>query len=99
VAIALALILLDLFTGGSTGVVAALLFAYQTQRPVVTEPVGRSGHVVAGFLEQPSDSLRGKVKVAGELWNARALQGAALHVGAPIVVEALDGLELVVRAA
>ena len=65
--------------------------AWQTRRkPVLVDP-----RTIAGAVgEVRRDGL---VYVNGELWQARAADGTALHPGERVQVESLDGLVLTVR--
>jgi len=75
-----------LFLGGS-------VLRARLRRPTT----GREGLVgEVGTVRRPL-TPEGMVFVAGELWSARAVDGAELPAGSPVVVAAVEGLRLVVR--
>jgi membrane-bound ClpP family serine protease len=94
------LITLGVLSVGAFFVIGRKVLAAHRDEPVRTgfeELVGERGEVRAPL--DPSDPV-GHVFVEGALWRARLAEGAApARVGARVVVEAVDGLTLVVRPA
>ena len=51
----------------------------------------------AVVTEKIKSNYMGKIKVAGEIWNAVCKQNIDVEVGESVVIESIDGTKLVVR--
>lgn len=94
------LITLGVLSVGAFFVIGRKVLAAHRDEPVRTgfeELIGESGEVRAPL--EPGDPA-GQVFIEGALWRAQTAEGAGpVRVGARVVVEAVDGLTLVVRPA
>jgi membrane-bound serine protease (ClpP class) len=84
------------------GILSAITFYFVARKVIEAH---RSQHVRTGFEEMIGAVAEartaldpdGQVWIEGALWRARVADGAAVRPGDRVVVEAVDGLTLVVR--
>ncbi|MGZ4418223.1 MAG: NfeD family protein [Gaiellaceae bacterium] len=84
-----------LVIGVAVALGAAWVFALSKAVQVRRSPVEVGPQLIAGSVGEVREN--GLVYVNGELWQARAAHGEALHQGDRVRVESLDGLVLTVR--
>lgn len=91
----LGVVSLLLFAGSRT-IFRELLMAGGTR--VATNAAAMIGSRAEVVAEVGARLAGGTVKVNGEVWNAHS-EGEVLPAGTPVVIERIDGLSLLVRAA
>ncbi|MGZ4370212.1 MAG: NfeD family protein [Gaiellaceae bacterium] len=84
-----------LVIGVAVALGAVWVFALSKAVQVRRSPVEVGPQLIAGSVGEVREN--GLVYVNGELWQARAAHGEALHQGDRVRVESLDGLVLTVR--
>lgn len=57
--------------------------------------IGKTGFVT---LQVDNQAGEGQVNVSGSVWTARSAEGTVLSEGTHVVVEAIEGVKLIVRA-